>query len=85
MWGVESKCVLMTEYERIHSVMALQASVSCFETCPAVSRLHAWERGAVTPRWGTVGCWSRSQPLVLAHRGKGKDVGPQEAGSGFST
>ena len=35
MWGIESERVLMTEYEPIRSVMALQATVSCSETYPA--------------------------------------------------
>ena len=89
--GISSRpeCVLITEYTPIRGVMALQIIISSSETYPTVSRLHAWEEGTVTPEVGDCGMlelelvpgsgasWKR----VLV----GKDIGPQEDGSGFST
>lgn len=77
----------MTEYKPFRRVMALQMIVSSSGTCPAVSRLHVWEEGAVTPE--VVDCGMLELELApgsgTSWKGAfvGKDVGPQEAGSGF--
>ena len=83
------ECVLITEYTPICGVMALQMIISSSETYPTVSRLHAWEEGTVTPEVGD--CGMLKLELVLGSGASwkgvfvGKDIGPQEAGSGFST
>lgn len=63
--------------------------VSSSGTCLAVSRLHAWEERAVTPEVGDCGLLElESTPGSGASwKGEfvGKDMGPQEAGSGFVT
>ena len=80
---------LMTEYKPFRRVMALQMIVSSSGTCPAVSRLHAWEEGAVTPEVEDCGMLELELAPGSGASWKGafvgKDVGPQEAGSGFST
>ena len=88
MWGIKSERVLMTEYEPIRSVMALQATVSCSETYPAFwapcmgrgsSDSKVEDCGVLEPELAPGSCTSWKGAFV------GKDVGPQEAGSGFST
>lgn len=87
LMGYRVRVCLMTEYKPFRRVMALQMIVSSSGTCPAVSRLHVWEEGAVTPEVADCGMLELELAPGSGTSWKGafvgKDVGPQEAGSGF--